>query len=317
MRARRSVVRGWLQAAALAVAAALVVPAGVSGQSLGDAAAREKERRKGKAKTYSEDDLRRAGGTASGFETAAPDEPTAEGATPAEGTTAEGATPEPGPRARAPMDPPRRRRPVRRRGRARTERRAAQEKEWRERLKKSEDDVNAAIADIEKLQKNLSDLTGNYYSASRTNMMNRMDELKKKLATAQETLENVREEGRRNRFRSSSRRSGPGAPRRRSPRRSEPGSGSRRRSGRPPPAAPPASWSVPLRGGPRSAAGRARAVLRPSRPPGSGVPAPAPAGGRPAAGAVSSRTPTPGSTLGGPVPRPIPARHGDRRCRPS
>ena len=185
--------RGWLQAAALAAAASLVVPAGVSGQSLGDAAAREKERRKGKAKTYSEEDLRRAGGSASSFETAPPDESAAtEGATTPEGAAAEGAAAEGStkPETGAPKE------------KGEDEQRAAQEKEWRERLKKSEDDVNYVIADIEKLQKSLSDLTGNYYSASRTNMLNRMDELKKKLATAQETLANVQEEGRRNRFRS-------------------------------------------------------------------------------------------------------------------
>jgi len=185
--------RGWLQAAALAAAASLVVPAGVSGQSLGDAAAREKERRKGKAKTYSEEDLRRAGGSASSFETTPPDESAAtEGATTPEGAAAEGAAAEGStkPETGAPKE------------KGEDEQRAAQEKEWRERLKKSEDDVNYVIADIEKLQKSLSDLTGNYYSASRTNMLNRMDELKKKLATAQETLANVQEEGRRNRFRS-------------------------------------------------------------------------------------------------------------------
>lgn len=170
-----------VEAAVVAVVASFLVPAFASAQSLADVAAKEKERRSGKAvKSYTEDDLRRAGGPVSSFETTAPDDSSA----PAAG--AEGSE-------TAAADAPKEK--------SEDEQRAADEKAWREKLQKASDEYNGTVEQINQLQKNLNDLTGNYYSAGRTTMLNNMDQLKQKLASAQANLDALKEEGRRNRFR--------------------------------------------------------------------------------------------------------------------
>jgi len=181
----------WLQVAAFGLAASLLTPCVVSAQSLGDVAAQEKERRKGKpAKSYSEDDLRRAGGPGSSFETTSPDDSSATSA-PAEGATTEGAAGEGAPKAElgAPKE------------KTEDELRAEQEKDWRERMKKAQEDVSRLTGEVNDLDTRLNDLTGNYYSASRTSMLNRRDEAKNKLSAAQDALGKLQEEGRQKRFR--------------------------------------------------------------------------------------------------------------------
>jgi len=184
----------WLQVAALGLAASLLTPWVVSAQSLGDVAAQEKERRKGKpAKSYSEDDLRRAGGPGSSFETTSSDDSgtATEGTAPAEGATAEGGSGEGAPKAEpgAPKE------------KTEDELRAEQEKDWRERMKKAQEDVTRFTGEVNDLDTRLNDLTGNYYSASRTSMLNRRDEAKNKLSAAQDALGKLQEEGRQKRFR--------------------------------------------------------------------------------------------------------------------
>jgi hypothetical protein len=187
MIARRSVMTRWLQAAALGVAATLAVPAAASAQSLADVATKEKERRSGKkVKSYSEDDLRRAGGSMQSFETTSDDSSaTAEGAAPAEGTaSADASAPEGAPPKEKSDD----------------EQRAAAQKAWRDKVQKAQADLNATAAEIEGIQKSLADNTANYYSAARTEMLTRLDGLTKRYATQKDALESARDEGRRNRY---------------------------------------------------------------------------------------------------------------------
>jgi chromosome segregation ATPase len=163
-----------------AVVASFLVPALASAQSLAEIAAKEKERRSGKAvKSYTEEDLRRAGGAVPSFATTSPDEAAADDASAAESQGAAGTPQE----------------------KSEDEQRAAAEKAWRERFQKASDDVSNTTAEMQQVQTSLNDLTGNYYSARRTDLLNRMESLKQKLASAREALDNLREEGRRSRFR--------------------------------------------------------------------------------------------------------------------
>jgi hypothetical protein len=177
----------WIHAAALGLAASLLVPSAAFAQSLADVAAREKERRSGqKAKSYSEDDLRRAGGSISSFDTSSDDSTApAEAAAPAEGGSGDGAPQPEGATKEKTED----------------EQRAAQEKTWRDKVQKAQESLNSTAAEIAGIQKSLADNTGNYYSASRTNMLNRMDGLTKKYAAEKDALDSLREEGRRSQFR--------------------------------------------------------------------------------------------------------------------
>jgi hypothetical protein len=187
MSARRTVMTRWLPAAILGVAAALVVPAVASAQSLADVAAREKERREAagkKVKSYSEDDLRRSGGSVGSFETSSDDSSApAEGAAPADGAApAEGAGADAaGAAAEA---------------KAKDDALKAEKKAYNEKLQKAQDTLNSTAAEIDKIQKDLANNGANYYSPARTNQLNRLDELTKRYATEKDALETIRQEGR-------------------------------------------------------------------------------------------------------------------------
>jgi hypothetical protein len=170
-----------LHAASLGLAVSLLVPYAVSAQGLGDAAAQERERRKGKAtKSYGDEDLGRTKAPAQSFETGSPDDPNAPAAAPADGA------------AKADPAAPKEK--------TDDEQRAVQLKDWRERMKKAQDELAEDNTEAGKLQTSLGDLSGNYYSASRTNMMTRLQDLQVKIAAATQTVANLQEEGRRNRF---------------------------------------------------------------------------------------------------------------------
>jgi type II secretory pathway pseudopilin PulG len=175
----------WLPATILGVVASLVVPALASAQSLAEVAAREKERREAagkKVKSYSEDDLRRSGGAASSFETSSSDDAAAaptEGAAPAEGASGDDSTTT----TVAPKE----------KG---ADAQLAEKKAYNEKLQKAQDELNDTAAQIDKIQKDLANNSANYYSAARTEMLNRLDGLTKKYATQKDALESVRAEGR-------------------------------------------------------------------------------------------------------------------------
>jgi hypothetical protein len=182
-------------AVALVALAVLGLPRAGSAQSLGEAAERAKKERKGtKTKVITENELRRAGGGAQEAPVTAAEPADAPAEAPAEATTTEGgsvSSSEGGAASAAP---------------ARTEKtedelRAEAQAAWRDRMQKAQADVARLNTEANQLQTNLNDLTQNLYGTNRTATMNRLDEVKKQLATAQQTVVNLEEEGRRSRFR--------------------------------------------------------------------------------------------------------------------
>jgi small-conductance mechanosensitive channel len=165
------------------VAAVLLLwPALASTQSLPEAAAKERERRKGQAapKVYTEEDLQRAGTRAVGGAEAVAAESGAEPGKPAAAGKAAGAKPP---------------------EKTEDELRQEQEKAWREKLQKATEEVQRLTAQADRLQRGVNDLTGNIYGAARTETLKQLEDTKAKLAAAQQQVVDVQEEGRRSRFR--------------------------------------------------------------------------------------------------------------------
>ena len=172
--------------AALTVAALLLASV-ASAQGLGDAAAREKEKRKTTsvkpAKVYTEGDIGRSMAPvsantdvpASGADAAA--KPAGEGgAAPAEG---------------APTDAEK----------AAEEARAKAEADWRKRLDNARKEEAVYRDVIDKLQLELNDTSGGFYSPGRAAKIAFQDENKQKLAEVQGRIAAIEEEGRRNSYR--------------------------------------------------------------------------------------------------------------------
>jgi hypothetical protein len=167
-----------------ALAVMLCAGAVASAQSLGEVAAREKERREkerqkhGTAKVITEDDLRGGGkgtfsnpGSTGGTEAEpAKDAPAADGKTPPKEKTED-------------------------------ELKAEQQAAWRKRLDDANTQVGTLTARVSELQAAVNDLSGNLYSAGRTNALNDLEKAKGELATAQQAVADLEEEGRRSRFR--------------------------------------------------------------------------------------------------------------------
>lgn len=165
--------------------ATLFVPAAASAQSLGEVAAREREKRKDKpVKVFTDTDLQgrsRAGsaevvlgGTETGDKDkekkdAKPGDPAVAGTEKKEKTEDE----------------------------LRAERQAA----WREKLQAAQQEVQRLSQEVDQLQAALNDLTGPLYGSGRGAQMSRLEEAKKQLATAQQTASDIQEEGRRNGYR--------------------------------------------------------------------------------------------------------------------
>jgi DNA repair exonuclease SbcCD ATPase subunit len=171
-------------AAALLAAALLMLPQVVSAQSLGEAAERakrERERRGGKPKVITEQDLRSASSRVQEMPVSSSEtEGSTEAAPAAEGTTA--AAP-----AKA--------------EKTEDELRAEAETKWRERLQQARAEVSRLNAEAAQLQTSLNDLSTNVYGSNRAAMMTRLDEVKKQISTAQQSVSDLEEEGRRSRFR--------------------------------------------------------------------------------------------------------------------
>jgi chromosome segregation ATPase len=169
-------------ATALLAAALLALPRVASAQSLGEAAERAKKERKGgsKTKVITDTELRQAGAgrpeaPVSSSETATEAPPAAEGAA----ATGAPAKPE----------------------KTEDELRAEAEAKWRDRVQKARDEIGRLNTEANALQTSLNDLSQNLYGAHRTATMNRLDEVKKQLAAAQQAVADLEEEGRRSRFR--------------------------------------------------------------------------------------------------------------------
>jgi hypothetical protein len=162
-------------------AAALLLPATTRAQSLAEVAAKEKERRKAKSgRTFTEEDLRRAGATRPRDTAAAV--PDAAAASPEAGAPKAGK--ESAPKPKTP-----------------DEIRAEQEKAWRDRLAKANEDVTRLSGQIDMIQRGLNDVSQPLYGPARTTQLGRLDDAKKQLAAAQQSVSDIQEEGRRSSFR--------------------------------------------------------------------------------------------------------------------
>jgi hypothetical protein len=170
----------------LAVTALVLLAGSAGAQSLGEIAAKTKEKeKKGTAKVYTESDLRgrQTAGTVSQPEATGTFVP-AEAAKPAEG--------EKKPDAAAPAGE---------KPKTEEELNAEAQKAWQARKTKADEDVARLSADVERLQTVLGDLTGPLYGGGRTSLIARMDETKKQLAAAQQSVADIAEEGRRKGYR--------------------------------------------------------------------------------------------------------------------
>jgi hypothetical protein len=168
-------------------ALSFLLPGVSSAQNLADAAAKEKERRKGHSgRVYTEEDLRRAGG-ARGREAASaePAVATADAtaatkeAAPKDGAAAEGT-------AKPKTD---------------DELKAERETAWRQRLAKANADVARLSAEADTLQQGANDLSQNLYGASRAGQLAKLEETRKQLAAAKDSVGALEDEGRRSGFR--------------------------------------------------------------------------------------------------------------------
>ena len=193
--------------AAALTAAALVLASVASAQGLGDAAARERNKRKAEpaqpAKVYTEGDIGRSMApvvpdlpvAAEGAE-AAPAEgqpategaPAPEGAPPVEGqASAEGAP--------APSEADAER------AKEEEEARAKKEADWRKRMEQARKEAAVYQDVIDKLQAELNDISGGVYNPARAAKMSFQEENKVLLAQTQGRIATLEEEGRRNNYR--------------------------------------------------------------------------------------------------------------------
>ena len=172
---------------AVGVVAALAwgtVPAGADAPrqpSLGEIAAREKDKKKGKPIT--EEDLRnrRRGGTVS--------QPNGQGGSATAASPAPGAgEKKEGDKAAAEKAP------------TEDEARAAAQTAWREKLAQAQSDVTNWTGEVARIQGALNDNTGPLYGGGRAARVDSLENAKRQLAAATTTLENLQQEGRRNRY---------------------------------------------------------------------------------------------------------------------
>jgi hypothetical protein len=184
---------------AVALIVGLFVPTGarVDAQSLADAAAREKEKRKAQkpSKIFTEEDLRRAGssgrasvitGEAAGDATAAEGDGVVEGAEvlpPGEGVSEGSASPS-----------------TKKPEKSSADLRAEKQKDWRNRLDKAQADLTAATREVTRIQGIVAGLSPESTSAI-ANFNTRLAEEQGKAAEARRQVETLETEGRHNGFR--------------------------------------------------------------------------------------------------------------------
>lgn len=176
---------GAVVVAALAWAA---LPAGADApRTLGEAAAKEKDKKK-PAKVYTEDDLHnRKGGSGSYSQPAAEGTSTDASATGQKKAEGDKTAAKPGEK---PADKPK----------TEDELRAEAEKGWQDRVAQAQKDVGTWSAEVDRLQASLND-NRPAYAPGRAQALEALENAKKQLAAAQQTLAGLQEEGRRNRYR--------------------------------------------------------------------------------------------------------------------
>jgi len=152
--------------------------------SLGEVAAREKDKKKGKPITEEDLRSRRRGGTVS--------QPNADGGSATTASPAPGATGDKKPgAATAAADKPK----------TEDELREEAQTAWREKLTQAQSDVTNFTAEVARLQTALNDTSGPLYGPGRAARVEALENAKRQLATATATVETLTEEGRRNRYR--------------------------------------------------------------------------------------------------------------------
>jgi hypothetical protein len=155
-------------------------------KSLGEVAAKDKDKKK-PAKVYTEDDLHNS------KHTGTVSQPAAEGTTtPAAGaadTKKDGEKTAPGDKV-APSEKPK----------TEDELHADAEKEWRDKLTQAQADVNTWTGEVNRLQTALNDNTGAMYGPGRAAKADALENAKRQLATATQTVADLQEQGRRNRY---------------------------------------------------------------------------------------------------------------------
>lgn len=169
--------------ATVAAAALLVVPSTLLGQSLAEAAAKEKARRKAleesrkkPARSYTDEDLGRAKGTNASFPSGPDAAAPAESAETKEGTP--GAKPE----------------------KTEDEKKAEASAAWRKKVDAANTAATTYRDQLGKIQNDLNDTSGGLYSSRRTTLLNLLEETKKKLADSEQQIADLQDEGRRNRY---------------------------------------------------------------------------------------------------------------------
>jgi hypothetical protein len=193
--------------AAALTAAALLLASVASAQGLGDAAAREKEKRKTApakpVKVYTEGDIGRSMAPVTSeadlpatAEEAAEGQPSPEGQAPAEGQAAaegeapaEGAAPDAAAKAASAA------------AKAEEEARAKAQEAWRKRLDQARKEEAVYKDVIDKLQLELNDISGGLYNPGRAAKIAFQEENRQKLAEVQGRIAALEDEGRRNRYR--------------------------------------------------------------------------------------------------------------------
>jgi hypothetical protein len=178
--------------AAVLAAAALLVGSVASAQGLGDAAAREKEKRKtttpaGKpAKVFTESDL--GGASVASAPPAAAPAAGAAGATGAAGAQGQPADPKAKPKTEAELE-----------AEAEKERQKAID-DWRAKLDEARKQEQQYRERVDRIQADLNESIGSY-STGRARLLDAFEEAKKQLADAQARIAELEDQGRRSNYR--------------------------------------------------------------------------------------------------------------------
>jgi hypothetical protein len=177
--------RGILAVGVVAALAWAAAPVGADApKSLGEVAAKDKDKKK-PAKVYTEDDLRNPKGTGT------VSKPAAEGTTaPAAGTDAKKDGDKPAAGDKVAGEKPK----------TEDELHAAAEKEWRDKLTQAQADVTTWTGEVNRLQSALNDTSGPLYGPGRAAKADALENAKRQLATATQSVADLQEQGRRNRY---------------------------------------------------------------------------------------------------------------------
>lgn len=171
----------------VAALAWVATPAGADApRSLGDVAPKDKDRKK-PAKVYTEDDLHNSKHTGTVSQPAA--EGTTTPAADADAKKTDAAKTAAGDKAAAAEKP-----------KTEDELHADAEKEWRDKLTQAQADVTTWTGEVNRLQTAMNDTSGPIYGPGRAARADALENAKRQLATATQSVADLQEQGRRNRY---------------------------------------------------------------------------------------------------------------------